>query len=124
MLKRKMNTKIEQIIGSNTIIYINDEEHKRLVVRVDEHPTKYRIFINGVSFLTDKKYFGKFPSWSLDYREWIENYFYEKYPSLREDDWASVIAVVYETIDRLGGSWKYTEKLKDGKWRYISMINY
>lgn len=124
MLKRKMNTKIEQIIGSNTIIYINDEEHKRLVVRVDEHPTKYRIFINGVSFLTDKKYFGKFPSWSLDYREWRENYFYEKYPSLKEDDWASVIAVVYETIDRLGGSWKYTEKLKDGKWRYVSMINY
>lgn len=124
MLKRKMNTKIEQIIGSNTIIYINDEEHKRLVVRVDEHPTKYRIFINGVSFLTDKKYFGKFPSWSLDYREWRENYFYEKYPSLKEDDWASVIAVVYETIDRLGGSWKYTEKLKDGKWIYVSMINY
>lgn len=124
MLKRKMNTKIEQIIGSNTIIYINDEEHKRLVVRVDEHPTKYRIFINGVSFLTDKKYFGKFPSWSLDYREWRENYFYEKYPSLKEDDWASVIAVVYETIDRIGGSWKYTERLKDGKWRYVSMINY
>lgn len=124
MLKRKMNTKIEQVIGSNTIIYINDEEHKRLVVRVDEHPTKYRIFINGVSFLTDKKYFGKFPSWSLDYRVWRENYFYEKYPSLKEDDWASVIAVVYETIDRLGGSWKYTERLKDGKWRYISMINY
>ena len=124
MLKRKMNTKIEQILGSNTIIYINDEEHKRLVVRVDEHPTKYRIFINGVSFLTDKKYFGKFPTWSLDYREWRENYYYEKYPSLKEDDWASVIAVVYETVDRLGGNWKYTERLKDGKWRYISMINY
>lgn len=124
MLKRKMNTKIEQILGSNTIIYINDEEHKRLVVRVDEHPTKYRIFINGVSFLTDKKYFGKFPTWRLDYREWRENYYYEKYPSLKEDDWASVIAVVYETVDRLGGNWKYTERLKDGKWRYISMINY
>lgn len=124
MIKRKMNTKIEQVIGSNTVIYINDEEHKRLVVRVDEHPTKYRIFINGVSFLTDKKYFGKVPSWSLDYREWRENYFYEKYPSLKEDDWTSVIAIVYETVDRLGGSWKYTERFKEGKWRYVSMINY